>query len=363
VIASVGVVLAIALPSQPDQAHERKTAPADPGAIASHRKTAEQRIAAYNAAFPTIHFVLFEGGDGWHGEAIALATALGPDAEPIDYEHPAALRPHLMHVTLERIVHMLRSNTISATTFRLAAGNPFGRSHLCVITLNPLGVAKDEAAATHALLAVNDGAKRQIDPSRFLDPDDHLAFAIDHEAFHCLDSVLYGGVPRTTDPLRAEYNELRRESAADAFALAMHMREHGRVTSYARNITLIRGLQPFLANVTRGTYDALHEIQATDPQQLAETGTREIARLAHERATRAVGSYEEFVEYRAALYRACKAVGLHPGPDNAVADQLSRVPAKPEQIANQVDRYRYLYAQLFTASDVRLDPSSSSGPN
>jgi len=347
--------LAIILASPPGAAHDSPTTP-DSVAAVPHRGIIDRRIEAYNRAFGEVRFVHFNGGEEWHGEAVALATALGSDADPIDYQHPGVLRTELMHVTLERVVHMLRTSTISATTFRLSAGNPFGRPYLCVVTMNPQDLVRDEFAATRAFLGASKETMRRVNPTRYLDHDSHLTFALDHEVFHCLDSIRYGGAPRSFDGLHAAYARLMRESAADVFALAMHLRTHERVTRYARNVTHIRALAPFMGDPDRGTFEALREILGIDSHELAGMRVQQIVEIAHTASARVVGTYDDFISCRAAAYHATRAMGLEPGVSTAVTKQLAQLPLDPAHVARLADRYRYFYAQLFTDADVTFYP-------
>ena len=126
----------LSLSSGAARAHEPPTEPGQRETADVYRELIQRKLAAYNAAFPEIHFVHLEGGELWHGEMVALKAFLGTESAPLDYEHPPHLRPELMEATLARLVHVLRQNVISATAFRLPADNATGRGNLCVVTLN-----------------------------------------------------------------------------------------------------------------------------------------------------------------------------------------------------------------------------------
>lgn len=341
----------------PSFAHQTTTSPSDHAAVVdTHRQLVERRIEAYNKAFSDVEFVHFEGGENWHGEMIALVTAIGEGAVPVDYEHPESTRADLTQVTLERLAIMLKTSRTSATTFRLPRANPFDREYLCVITLNPDRSVTSEFDITRAFLGADADTMRRVNPRRFLEHDAHLAFALDHEAFHCLSSIHHGGQPRTSERLHAAYDRYRRENASDAFALAMHLRNQGEVTRYARNVTHMRALQPFLGDPDRGTFETLRAMLAVDPRQLTAMPVADIVSLARDTAARAIGTYDDFIRYRVATYQAARALGLHVALDADIEKQLAKQPVDSDCLATFIARYRYYRAQLSTDTDISLRP-------
>lgn len=327
--------------------------------LENHRAIAARQIKTYNDTFPGIRFVQLAGGDRWHREMIDFASMLDHEAEPIDYQHPKDLRPALMQVTLQRLVIMLRSSQISATTFQVPPDNPFGRSFVCVVTLDSDHVASTEFDITRVFLGADAATMRRVHSARHLDHEDYLAFALDHEVFHCLNSVRYGGAPRTSEKLRADYVQFQRESAADAYALAMHIRSHGAVTPFARNVFQIRTLQLFLGDPHRATFETLRELLTIDPRRLSAMPVSELVALTHGMAMRAVGPYETYLDHRAAAYHATRALGLQSTLDPEVNKQLLRHPVDPALVARLVSRYHYYYRNLFTDAQIAFDPPES----
>lgn len=350
----LGLVATSALPGAAP-AFEPPTVDAPPEDTRAHRALVEGKIAAYSESFPDILFAQLEGGERWHGEMIALITVLGPDAQPLDYQHLPRQRTELMELTLERLVVMLRTHIISATTFRLGDTTTSRRPYVCVITLNPARVVKNDIEATRYMLDITADTIKRVHPARFLDHEDHLGFAVDHEVFHCLESIYHGGAPMTDKELGGEYNLFSRESKADAFALAMHLRARGRVTAYARNITHVRALWLFSDSPNRCTFETLREILKLEPAKLTAMSPRDVMALAREVGERTIGSYEAYVERRVAALKAARILGLEPRLYGKIWPEVERQPSDTALVGFLVNRYRYYYDQLFTDSPVPLE--------
>jgi len=343
-------------------AHELPTKPARTHTVDDHSALIARKIADYNTAFPGIRFVHLTGGALWHGEMVALVALLGSDSDALDYQHTPRLHKDLMDATLERLVHMLRLNVISATAFRLPRDNATGRRNLCVITLNPAQVITDDLETTRHMLNVNEALVGQIHPARYLNHIDHLAFTIDHEAFHCLDSIYNGGAPMTTEVLGGEYNVYRRESAADAFALAMHIRDRGAITPYACNITHIRALWLLDDSPGHFTFDTLREILKIDPKTLAAMPTKTVMALAQQTADRSIGSYDDYVNMRITALQATRALGLRPTAGSDAWYTRVQRPVAAAQVESLIKQYRYYYDQLFTDTELSLATPPTSTP-
>lgn len=344
----------------PVHAHESPTVPADEDVTGEHRALIEREIEVYNTAFPDIQFIHLEGDGAWHGEMVALVTALGSDSSPLDYEHPPELRQQLMGQTLERLVIMLRRNIISATAFGLGEDSLIGRRNLCVVTLNPARTFPNDLEATRYMLDMPEETVERVNTARHLRRLEHLQFAIDHEVFHCLDSILYGGAPMTHEDSGGEYNSFLRESAADAFALALHIKDRKEITPYARNITHIRALWLVSSGLNRCTFESLREIHRIGPDRLGAMSVREIADLAHDTAERVVGSYENYVARRVATLKAARILGLDSKLQGEVWKKLETQKADEELVGLLVNRYRYYSDHLFTDKPLPLEAPSFS---
>lgn len=329
--------------------------PADPGDIEEHRKIIDNKLTQYRASFPEILFVHLEGGERWHGEMIALVSVLGTDAVPVDYEHPESKQGLLMNASLERLVLMLKNNIISATAFKPGADSSLEKQYLCVVTLNPLFTHADDLTATRYMLDMEPEEINRINPVRRLDHEDHLRFAIDHEVYHCLNSIYYGGAAMINDELDAEYASFRRESAADGFALAMNIKQHGEITNYARNIAHIRALWIFSDSPDRYTFETVREILKLDPDKVKRLSIGEIMGWARSIGERTVGNYENYVAHLVAALKAASVLGIDPATYGEVYGKLEQQPADMALVRLLVNRYRYYYDQLFTDQVVQLE--------
>jgi len=317
-----------------------------------HREQIKARLKIFNDSFPETQFVHLEGGDHWHGEMIALVAALTPNAKPLDYEFPPALHEQMMAVTLDRLVIMLRRNIISATSFRVPRDALLERPNVCVITLNPEHVITDDREATRHMLGLDTKEFAKVHPARYLDHLAHLDFAIDHEVFHCLESIYSGGVPATHREYDSQYHLFRRESLADAFALVMHIRSQGARTAYARNITHVRALCLCTGSPDHCTSATMLEFLALEPGSLAALSLREVMALVHRIGDPTLMSGRDYLREQAAVLQAAESLGYASIQYGEEWRDLTVQKADSALVKRIVARHRYYYGQLFTASVV-----------
>ena len=321
----------------------------------------QDKINYYNNRYPDIRFVHLEGGKDWTGELIAMITMLGSQVSAMDYKHPPELREDVMEVSLERLRRMLKNDIVSATLFRVGQDSLFERPQLCVITLNPEAFVASDREATQYMLDVSDKVLEKIHPSRYLNHRDHLEVTLDHEAYHCLDSHHHGGSPMTDETLGGEYHLFRRESVADAYAIAMHIRSRRKVTAYARNLVHYRALWMFTDSPNRCTFETAREVLKLQPGELANMSDKEVRELAVELRDGAVRPYDGYVRQRSAALTAAKVLGLDPVLYGDQWCDCERMETDPELVAALVNRYRYYYDQLFTGGVVPLEAPPLTG--
>jgi hypothetical protein len=321
----------------------------------------QDKINYYNNNYPDIRFVHLAGGKDWAGELIAIITMLGSRVSAMDYQHPPELREDVMEVSLERLRHMLKYDIVSATLFRIGQDSIFERPQLCVITLNPEAFVASDREATQYMLDVSDEVLEKIHPSRYLNHKDHLEFTLDHEAYHCLDSHYHGGVPMTQETLGGEYHLFRRESIADAYAMAKHIQSHRKVTGYARNLVHYRALWMFTDSPNRCTFETVREVLKHPPGTLVKMSDAELGELAVELRDRAVRPYDGYVRQRTAAVKAAKILGLDPVLYGDQWCDCEKMESNPELVAFLVNRYRYYYDQLFTDIVIPLEAPPLSG--
>jgi hypothetical protein len=321
------------------------------------RQIIAERLRFYNAGFPMIRFVHVGDGSSWREELLTVISLLGEGAVNLDYEHPPELAGELLEANIERLAQMLEHDIVSAALFRVGQGSPVKRSTLCVVSLNPHTYIGDSVDAVSYMLDLSAELLAKVHPARLLDTYEHLRFTVDHEAFHCIESHLFGGARMTRLPLGGEYNLFLRESGADAFALGMHLRRAGVRTEYARNITHVRALWLFTESPNRCTYDSMRAMLNRPPERLASRSVREIVDLAVRVRDRWVGSYEFYVWQRSTAFKAAKQLGHAPALYGDAWKGIEQVPTEPAEVEYKIERYRYYFSQLFTDEPVAFTPA------
>lgn len=312
--------------------------------VATRRAIVEQRLAYYDSAFPGIAFVLFEGGAGWRRDMEALGALLGDGAANLDYVTPLVPDADLLDVNLDRIGRFLRNNVVSSASFRVGQRAAAARPYLCLVALNPAVFASDPVTATRQMVTLSEDEFRKTHPSRLVDVRAHLRFAVDHEVFHCLESIFYGGLPLDGKPYSGEYRGFSREGSADGFALAMHLREHGGRTDYAGNIALLRALWLAAESPDSSTFETARAVYQAPIQRLAVLSPRRLVDFVVELRNSLVSSYDQYVERRNGSRESVSG-----GGSRTVAGQT------PD---GRGARYHFYLEQLFDDAPVRFAPPS-----
>lgn len=269
----------------------------------------QHRLANYATLYPEIDFVLLDTTGDVAGNMRILAKILGEDPDPLDYEHPEHLRHELLMATLMRIELLLQTDVGSSTLFKPGKGAVARRKQVCVITMAPWQIAADDRAATRHLLELTDREFAAISPLHYLDHVAHLEFALDHEIFHCLDTIYNGPVSMSRLKYWGDYHMLKEESAADAFGLIMHLAAHRSLTPYAQTLRRIRGLTLLAGDTNHFTYRSLSLVLHLDPVALADEDIQARFRHASQISTRTVGSYTNYLRYAQAACYAMKQLG------------------------------------------------------
>lgn len=288
----------------------------------------DQRLAFYNDAFPEIQFVQLPGGSQALASARVFSQLLGAGASNADYEHPPALREDLLYVTAQRVAFMLRNNDASSALFRPGRGSASTRPYLCVLTLDPAAVALDDRTATAHLLHFSAEELKRIPAAYRLGHETFLRFVVDHELFHCLDARFNGPIPTSDRTFWAQYMLYRNEHGADAFATAMHLRDHGRATPFVDNILRIRGLSLYNADPEHLTCAAISAVAQEDGGAMRTKEPRDIVALADLVRNRVAPDYNGYLRFRAAACRVMEEIGVP-----AVADDPLCKAAPPNEQA------------------------------
>jgi len=288
-------------------AHDKDVGP-DIGTQDCHSSLVEAKRDYYHRVYPDILFVILKGGVETTEEMMVLDTLLGPEPMSMDYEHPEDLREELMDVSAQRILLLLQHRLPSAALFK--ADNPLGwQENICTITFDPCAMASSDLAVTAFLLDFPIEKIRKIPAKHRLDKKDYIELTIDHEVYHCLKSMYVGPQTMSSHRLWGEYNHYLNEKAADVFALAMHIRKYKRVTQFAKNYRLIRGMALLNADPNHHTDDALKQLLEIPASELEKMTDAEVFDLANSIKDDLTISYDEYLGYLAAAIKAIKILG------------------------------------------------------
>jgi hypothetical protein len=165
----------------------------------------------------------------------------------------------------------------------------------------------------------------------------------------------------TQETLGGEYHLFRRESVADAYAMAKHIQSRRKVTAYARNLVHYRALWMFTDSPNRCTFETVREVLKHPPSTLVNMTDEELGQLAVELRDEAVRPYAGYVRQRTAAVKAAKILGLDPVLYGDQWCDCEKMETDPELVASLVNRYRYYYDQLFTDTVIPLEAPPLSG--
>ena len=331
----------------PDPAISSDTESPQPAPTLSANQSAmheiiQQRQESYENAFPALEFSVIYGGETRLDDIVALAARLGPESVNLDYEHPPQAREDLMYVSMERIKLMLENKLASATLF--LTDEPSGSSRkLCVITLDPARLAASNEVATLYLIDPYYEIQGKIIPEKFFDRRNFLEFVFDHEVYHCLESDLIGPQPMSYLEFWGDYYHYRHENGADAFAVAMHIKRHGRVTQFVRSLILVRGLSLYCDDCNHWTPDVIQRVSDIEEDELASMNTMEIFKLASSLGEAAVNGYKEYLIHRASAKEACRLLDSElwtPDSENQLP------PPDMERVENMLKMFKNAYREL-----------------
>jgi len=314
-----------------------------------------EKIDYYNETYPDIRFVHIDGGKDWHGDLVTILTILGDKPDALDYQHPPQLSKMLLDVSIQRLKAMLELDIVSATLFRVGQDSVINRANVCIITLNPDVFVANDYQATQYMLDVSDEEMKNIHPARYLDHEHHLEFTLDHEAFHCLDSYFNGGSPQTKLELGGEYNLFRRESVADAYAMAKHIKRHQDHTPYARNIIHARALWLFSDSPNRCTFETIRDLLNYDHEALRKTPEKQLIGLATHIRNKTVGNYDAYVVQRAAAIHAAQSIGIDIRYYGEQWAELSETASNQALIQHLVNRYQFYYEMLYNDEPIPIE--------
>jgi hypothetical protein len=304
-------------------------------------KVLNDRIEDYKQRYPEINFLLLRGGDQTVADIVTLGTVLGKQPVNMDYEHPAELRKDLINVSVNRILLMLKSQMTSSSLYKTNKNQ-----HVCVLVISPVTIAANSIQATRHLLDQPLKFIRNIPQQLLLTPQDYLAFAIDHEVYHCLQSMYSGPQPMSQKKLWGEYYQFLNEQAADFYGLAMHIREHGRVTAFARNVQRIRCASLASADANHFTSKGIQQVLKIPPREFVDADSSEVFAKARYFREHEVIDYDTYIQYVASAIEAMKVLGLSELITEELQISIVEISADPSQVNELVSHTRRCLAEL-----------------
>lgn len=311
------------------------------------------RITSYHQSYPGIYFLHLEGGRHAYLDLVRLTRLLGSDPQPLDYEHTRDLREDLLDVTMQRMKLMLNSNNISATLFRVGQESTLDSEYLCVITLNPDDFGTSGYVDMENILNLPATTISRIHPSRRLDNFDYLQFVLNHEMYHCVDSYLNGGQRMSKDDYIAEYDLLKRESVADAYAMSVHVKNHDGLTTFARNFLHMRALWIYSNSPHHCTFETIKTVLKREKEVLKSKD--DLATFVKKLTTEVIGNYSNYISNHAAALNAARMTGAN------IEKYGKRWVLLADQQKNQnledlyFRQFRYYYQMLFNDERIKLD--------
>ncbi len=294
----------------------------------------QKKLDYYNKTFPEIQFAHLKNGEEWYQSIQALELFIGYQATCLDYEHPDDLREELLFATIEKIRIMLASKLTTSYLFKVGQIPAAIKKHVCVITIDPASTIISNRVATEYFI---DLSLEGVPASHFIDKDSHLDFIIDHEAFHCLDTFAFGGIPMSMKNFSNRHEIYRRETEADMFALAMHIKKNERITDYTNKIIALRGMSLLNGELQHFSVPGMHRVREYDLNRISQATTRELLKLVKQLYTPLALSYQQYLQYRVNAIEAIQQLG------RTVAE-LDK-PILPPSITAQKDKVRSLLQQ------------------
>lgn len=307
----------------------------------------KQEISAYKKLYPDILFLNLKGGEDTLSDMTALDLILGYQPVNLDYEHTPKLREDLLYVSVNRVYIMLQNMMPSASLFK--ADNPQGwQETVCVLTINPDDIAAHSFNATRHLLSLPDKVIKNIPENLKLNPEYYLRFVIHHEIFHCLQSKYIGPQLMSDKSLWGEYNQLLDELGADAYAMAMHIRNSKGITEFANNIKRIRGMSLYNADPDHLTCSALDSTMSKPVKDIIDMKPREVLDFAHDIKLNQNISYDDYLVYLSSAVQAMKALGIKQTLEKPVLDAIKNITADDAQVNELIKHSTHCMTEIKT---------------
>ena len=304
----------------------------------------EKKRQLYSDDFPDILFVIAKGGDKWIDDMNALSVILGYQPVNLDYEHPTDLREELMIVSLERLVLMLRHHVPSSSLFK--ADEPLGYpGNVCVLTIDPDAVADSHRTATLYLGGLSEQHRPLIREDKLIRCDDYVNFMFDHEAYHCLHSLYVGPQSMSEKELWGEYSSYNEEQGANAFAMAMQIK-NGVTRSGIDNLLRLRELSLLSSDPNHWTCNTLKEVSNLPEETISKSSIQELFEFASDLQKQREITYNQYLQYLVNSLSAIKELGIIHSPMHEHKDLFEDVTANETRAKELADRCRKAYREL-----------------
>ena len=285
----------------------------------------EKKLENYRQWYPDLQILRLGGGDQIVTDMMLLGETLGKKPVNMGYEHPDELRKDLINVSVNRILQMLQLQMPSSALFRTDK-----QQAVCVLAINPPSFASSPIHATSHLLDQPLQFIRKIPTDLLLSAEDYLEFVIDHEMFHCLQSMYIGPVPMSHKALWGEYHQFLNEQSADYYAVGMHIRKHGSATPFTRSLQLIRGASLASADANHFTSKGIQQVLKLPAREFTEADGRGVFAIAREYREKEFIDYKTYIQYIASAIEAMKILGLSELITEGL--QVSQVEISPDPI-------------------------------
>ena len=340
-IPSIALIFIVSLPSYSNDNDEFDTINKN-----SHLDVLlKKKLESYQHLYPDITFLNLKGGNQLVANMFQLDNVLGPQPASLDYEHPPELRSDLMYVSMNRIVQMLQYSIPSSALFK-ADEELEPQPTVCVLTINPQAVASDSYQATENLLGMQYEFVKKIPRDKHIGSTDYLSYLVDHEVYHCLQSIYVGPQPMSNKNLWGEYWHHLSEFGADAYALTMHIKRQGKVTSFVKNVNRIRGSVLLTADPNHLTCKAIEQLYKIPPNQITAMTEKDVFNLALEIRNSLTMSYDSFLQFMASAVEAMNVLGVDPQLSEEAVSTIANVKADPERVKTLINRTRKCLAEL-----------------
>ena len=311
-----------------------------------------KKVEQYRLLYPEISFLILQGGEDTVHDMLALDLLLGFQPKSLDYEHPPGLREDLMIASAGRILLMLQTKSPSASLF--LADDPLDwQAHICVLTINPEEIAADSVTATQHLSDLPETVIRRAPQELRLQAAYYLAYVVDHEAYHCLQSMYVGPQSMSYKELWGEYNHYLNELGADAYAVAMHIRNAEKDTGFADNLRRIRGLSVYNSDPNHLTCKAVNEVLKFPAKKIRKMTEKEVFEMATEIKNKLTIDYDEYLSYLASAQQAMREMGVEMQISEEMSRNIKGIQANPQQIRKIIENTQRCLNELAGSEALR----------